>query len=243
MPRPYPVVMTGTPARRRHSPAVYRRRRLVLIIALLVIAGVIWLLIAQPWRGWGAESTGDDARPQTQNTATSLPVPTSPQPHPTGTGAVEGAVVEGTSTPSATPGATPTAQPCVAGDIVVEPVTTQDSYTSDQSPQFLISLTNNGADCTLNVGTSAQSFTVTSGSDTWWRSTDCQSEPSDMIVLLGAGQTVTSAAPLTWDRTRSAVGTCDDPTRPRAPGGGSSYHLAVEIGGIASTQSKQFLLY
>ena len=235
--------MTGTPARRRHSPAVYRRRRLVLIIALLVIAGVIWLLIAQPWRGWGAESTGDDARPQTQNTATSLPVPTSPQPNPTGTGAVEGAVVEGTSTPSATPGATPTAQPCVAGDIVVEPVTTQDSYTSDQSPQFLISLTNNGADCTLNVGTSAQSFTVTSGSDTWWRSTDCQSEPSDMIVLVAAGQTVSSAAPLEWDRTRSAVGTCGDTTRPVAPGGGASYHLSVEIGGVASTEPKQFLLY
>ncbi|MNY65604.1 hypothetical protein D3C86_2028970 [compost metagenome] len=95
----------------------------------------------------------------------------------------------------------------------------------------------------MNVGTSAQSFTVTSGDDIWWRSTDCQSEPSDMIVLIGAGQTVSSAAPLTWDRTRSAVGTCADGNRPMAPGGGASYHLSVEIGGIASTEPKQFLLY
>ena len=82
-----------------------------------------------------------------------------------------------------------------------------------------------------------------SGSDVWWRSTDCQSEPSDMVVLLAAGQTVTSAAPLTWDRTRSAVGTCDDADRQAAPGGGASYHVSVEIGGIGSTQSKQMLLY
>jgi hypothetical protein len=64
-----------------------------------------------------------------------------------------------------------------------------------------------------------------------------------MVVLLAAGQTVASAAPLIWDRTRSAVGTCADADRPRAPGGGSSYHLAVEIGGIASTDSAQLLLY
>ena len=63
------------------------------------------------------------------------------------------------------------------------------------------------------------------------------------FVLLTAGQTVSSASPLTWDRTRSAVGTCDDETRPRAPGGGASYHLAVEIGGVASTETTQFLLY
>ncbi len=246
MPRPTLDVMTGTPPRRRHSPAVYRRRRLVLLIAILAIAGVVWLLIAQPWRGWGAEGTDAGSTPQTQSTATALPAVTGQQqtPAPGETGAVEGAVVEGDGpTPSATPGATPTAQPCESGDIVVEPQSTQDSYTGAENPQFSISLTNNGPDCTLNVGTSAQAFVVSSGSDTWWRSTDCQSEPSDMVVLIGAGQTVTSAAPLGWDRTRSAVGTCDDPTRPRAPGGGASYHLAVEIGGIASTQSKQFLLY
>jgi len=233
--------MTGTTPRRRHSPAVYRRRRLVMLVGLLVVVGVVWLLIAQPWRGSAEESAATGDRASSQDSADSLPVPSPGEtPDPSQTGAVEGAVVEG-ATP--TPGATPAAQPCVAGDITVEPVTSADAFTGDQKPQFSIELTNNGPDCTLNVGTSAQSFTVTSGDDVWWRSTDCQSEPSDMIVLLGAGQTVTSAAPLTWDRTRSAVGTCDDPTRPRAPGGGSSYHLAVEIGGIASTQSKQFLLY
>jgi hypothetical protein len=95
----------------------------------------------------------------------------------------------------------------------------------------------------MNVGTSAQVFTITSGTDTWWRSTDCQKEPSDTVVVLAADQTVKSAVPLTWDRTRSSVSTCASANRPRAPGGGATYHLAVEIGGITSTEDAQFLLY
>jgi hypothetical protein len=39
------------------------------------------------------------------------------------------------------------------------------------------------------------------------------------------------------------VGTCADAGRQSAPGGGASYHVSVEIGGISSTQSKQILLY
>jgi hypothetical protein len=213
----------------------------VLLIALLVIAGVVWLLIAQPWAVAATDSSEKPDPGQQQSTAQSLPVPSGQATTGgTETGAVEGAVVEG-ATP--TPGATPAALPCVASEITVEAVTSADTYAGDQNPQFSISLTNNGADCTLNVGTTAQSFTVTSGDDVWWRSTDCQSEPSDMVVLIAAGQTVSSAAPLTWDRTRSAVGTCADGNRPLAPGGGASYHLSVEIGGIASTEPKQFLLY
>jgi hypothetical protein len=144
----------------------------------------------------------------------------------------------------ATPAAVPTAVPCRSGDILVAAVTDKSSYASGQNPLLSIRLTNNGeTDCSLNVGTTTQVFTISSGTDTWWRSTDCQSEPSDMVVLLGAGQTVSSATPLTWDRTRSSVSTCADPNRPRAPGGGATYHLDVEIGGISSTQSAEMLLY
>ncbi|MDY0907878.1 hypothetical protein [Microbacterium sp. CFBP9034] len=236
--------MTGPTTRRKHSPGVYRRRRLVLLLAVIaVIAGVVWLLTAQPWRGAAAEGPAAPQTAQTQDAADSLPVPSS-KPSPAATADEEDAETDSTPSPSPTPSSTPVAEPCVGSDITVEALASQESYAADQNPAFSIRLTNNGAaDCTLNVGTSVQAFTVTSGSDPWWRSTDCQSEPSDMVVLLEAGQSVTSAAPLVWDRTRSAVGTCGDETRPRAPGGGSSYHLSVEIGGIASTESAQFLLY
>ncbi|WP_345801249.1 hypothetical protein AAIB33_17605 [Microbacterium sp. AZCO] len=224
--------------RRRHSPAVYRRRRLVVLIAVLLIAaGIAWLLIAQPWRGLAltSEPTPSPTRTSTQTptptpTATPTPTPTpTPEPTPTGT---------------PTPAATGTAGPCLASDILVEAVTDADTYAAGQNPQVSIKLTNQGSeDCTLNVGTTTQVFTVSSGNDVWWRSTDCQTEPSDMIVTLAAGQTVSSATPVVWDRTRSSVSTCDTSNRPIAPAGGASYHVTVEIGGIPASQSKQILLY
>lgn len=238
--------MSGTNPRRRHSPAVYRRRRIVLLVGVILIGVAIWLFIAQPWRGAASGAENADTAP-TQDAATSLPVPSSAE---TGEddAATDDVAADETATEGAdaspSPSATPVAEPCIARDVKVEAVTDQPTYASGQNPQLSIRLTNSGStDCTLNVGTSSQVFTITSGSDTWWRSTDCQSEPSDMVVLLAAGQTVASAAPLTWDRTRSSVSTCADADRPRAPGGGASYHLAVEIGGIASIDSAQLLLY
>ena len=232
--------MSGETPRKRLPPSVYRRRRIVLLLVVVAVVALVWVLIAQPWRGAAADQP--DARPTP--TATSS-APETPTPTPTPTPEVT-PTSEPTpdAAPEATPSPEPSAKPCVARDVSVEALTDKETYDAGQNPQLSIRLTNDGeTDCTLNVGTSGQSFTIMSGSDVWWRSTDCQTEPSDMVVLVAAGQTVTSAAPLTWDRTRSAVGTCGDADRQVAPGGGASYHLRVEIGGIASTQSAQMLLY
>lgn len=242
--------MSGTHVRRRHSPAVYRRRRIVVLLFALAIGVAIWVLIAQPWRVSASEVTQEAEPTQTQDAATSLPVPASADTSTTEDAALDETTdaadeqdVDGADA-NPSPSSTPVAEPCLPRNVTVEAVTDQTTYASGQNPQLSIRLTNDGTtDCTLNVGTTTQVFTITSGSDTWWRSTDCQAEPSDMVVLLAAGQTVSSAAPLTWDRTRSSVSTCADADRPRAPGGGASYHLSVEIGGIGSTQSAQLLLY
>lgn len=211
---------------------------MVLLVALLVIAGVVWLLVAQPWRS--DASTGTPAP---------SPSASSPSPDPSATPPTEGAG----ETPAAStdpqadadepaPELTPTAEACVAADLLVEAVTDQASYAAGQNPQLSIKLTNQStADCTLNVGTSAQAFTISSGPDVWWRSTDCQTEPSDMLVLLAAGQEVTSSAPLTWDRTRSSVDTCQG-DRPQAPGGGATYRLSVAVGGLSSANTAAFQL-
>ncbi|MGV9768878.1 hypothetical protein ACWDR7_05255 [Microbacterium sp. NPDC003461] len=217
---------------RRHSPAVYRRRRIaVLLLALLVVggitAGIVWAVNAQPWRALFA-----DAEP---TPSASTPLPTGePTPAPSGSASPE---------PSSTPTDAGEPQACDPNAIQVEALTDKDVYAEGEQPQLSIRLVNTGdVDCTFNVGTSQQRFTITSGDDTWWRSTDCQRDPIDMVVTLAAGQEVTSAEPVVWDRTRSAVDTCDSEGRPAAPAGGSSYHLAVEIGGIASTSSRQFIL-
>lgn len=243
--------MSATTPRRRHSPAVYRRRRLVvLLLALLVVAAVVWLFVAQPWRSVAA--TGEPAPASSASdsaTPGALPDPTETETTPpdaesTGAdGANSDVPAAGAENQQPSPELTPTAEACVPGAISVEALTDKQSYASGENPQLSIRLTNTGGtDCTLDVGTSAQSFTISSGSDVWWRSTDCQTEPSSMIVLLKAGQQVTSAAPLTWDRTRSDVGTCQG-DRPKAPGGGATYHLSVSIGGVASTTTAAFQLY
>lgn len=205
----------------------------MLLLALLVVggitAGVVWAVNAQPWRAIGALFSEPE------------PTPSASTPLPTG---------EPTSGPSGSPTPEPEPTPtdtepqaCDPNAIQVEALTDKDVYAADEQPRLSIRLVNTGdVDCTFNVGTSQQRFTITSGDDTWWRSTDCQRDPIDMVVTLAAGQEVTSAEPVVWDRTRSAVDTCDSEGRPVAPAGGSSYHLAVEIGGIASTSSRQFIL-
>ncbi|CAN3700860.1 hypothetical protein MMX123_00852 [Microbacterium sp. MM2322] len=219
--------MTDAPRRRRQSPAVYRRRRLAAgLFALIVIGLVVWLVAAPPWR---AVPTAEE----TPATAESAPDP-----------AVSSAAPPAAVTPSSTPTQSVSSGPveCTAADISVEALSDKAEYAQGENPQLSIRLTNSSANaCTMNVGTSAQSFTVTSGSDVWWRSTDCQSEPSDLEVTLAAGQTVTSSAPLTWDRTRSSVSSCES-ERPYAPGSGATYHLSVSIGGIPSAGTASFVL-
>ncbi len=198
---------------------------LVLLVAAIGVG--VWLLIAQPWAA--AQSA-----PKPTPSATTESTPTAP---PT---------IDDTASPSpdATTDEAPAIAACEAKDIEVTAVTDSDTYAAGVLPQLSISLTNKGAkDCTIDVGSTTQVFTVSSGADVWWRSTDCQENPSSMIATLTAGTTVVSKEPVTWDRTRSSVETCAQENRQRAPGGGASYHVAVSIGGFASVTTAQILLY
>jgi len=216
----------------------------VLLLALVAVVAIVWVLIAQPWQTAAVTPTSShtSAPPSTGATDPVSPSATGTTPASTST-----ASTPKPTTPKPTTSSTPTgtaAGPCAPTDLVVAAVVDRSQYPSGQNPKLSIKLTNQSTQaCTLNVGTSAQTFTITSGSDTWWRSTDCQKEPSDMIVTLKAGQTVSSAQPVVWDRTRSSVSSCDSKTRQRAPGGGATYHLTVSIGGVPSQGDAMFQLY
>jgi cytoskeletal protein RodZ len=241
----------STPTR-RHSRAVYRRRRLVLLLGLVLIAALVWLFIAQPWRSWAA--TGD-AEPASSTSQSPSPTASATTPPPDADADVaddpaadetdaEADAEEDAGADEPSPSATPAVEPCTRSELEVVAGTDKDSYATGENPQLTITLTNRSTvACTLNVGTSAQTFEVSSGSDVWWRSTDCQAKPSDMTVTIAAGQSVSSAKPLTWDRTRSSVDSCKSETRPQAPGGGATYHLDVSIGGVHSETTKAFMLY
>lgn len=217
----------------RHSAAVYRRRRLVTLVAAILLVAVIgaavWLLLARPWasaaEAMPSPSASASGSPSPDATTSESPAAESPSPEPSA---------------DETPGIVA----CEATDVEVAAVTDADSYDPGVLPQLSISLTNRGStDCAIDVGSTTQRMTVSSGTDVWWTSTDCQENPSSMVATLTAGATVTSKVPVTWDRTRSSVETCADENRPRAPGGGASYHVAVEIGGFKGTTTKQILLY
>ncbi|WP_372985016.1 hypothetical protein [Microbacterium sp.] len=217
----------------RHSAAVYRRRRLVTLVAAILLVAVIgaavWLLLARPW------ASAAEATPSPSASASGSPSPDATTSEP-----------PAAESPSPEPSAdeTPGIVACEATDVEVAAVTDADSYDPGVLPQLSISLTNRGStDCAIDVGSTTQRMTVSSGTDVWWTSTDCQENPSSMVATLTAGATVTSKVPVTWDRTRSSVETCADDNRPRAPGGGASYHVAVEIGGFKGTTTKQILLY
>lgn len=226
---------------RRNSRTVYRRRRiafaLVVVIVLAAVAAGVWAVIAQPWADAGTApvSTASDS-PAASDQPTDAPTgDETPAGEPT---------TDATPSPEPIVEETPGIASCQAGDVEVQAVTDAESYAAGVLPQLSIQLTNAGAvDCTIDVGSATQWLTVTSGADVWWRSTDCQENPASQVVTLTAGQTVTSAAPVVWDRTRSDPGTCDQENRPRAPGGGASYHVAVSIGGFDSPSTSQIFLY
>lgn len=211
---------------RRPSAAVFRRRRLVALLGVVAVIVIIVLLLIRP--GSGSEIAALSSTPK--------PTPTAPAATTTGQATAPPAISDApTGDPS-------TAVACAADNIRVEAITDATSYAAGVEPKLSLSITNTGtAPCTMNAGTSQQVFTVLSGDEVYWKSTDCQTAPTDQDVLLEPGKTVASNPAITWDRTRSAPDTCSG-TRDPVPAGGASYHLKTSIGGFESKSSAQFLL-
>jgi hypothetical protein len=199
----------------RPSATVYRRRRLLVGLALVAVIVAIVLIIVKP-----GSSNAEQKKPAAQPAATSPSAPaTAAMTRPT-------------------PGG-----PCTAATLKVEAITDAAHYAPGEKPRLSLRVTNTGAvACTLNAGTSTQVFTITSGSDVYWRSTDCQKGAADAVVTLTPGKPISSATPISWERVRSAPDTCGDDARPQAPAGGAAYNLSVSIGGVTSTAAKQFIL-
>ena len=130
---------------------------------------------------------------------------------------------------------------CDPAKVTVEAVTDAIAYDPGVNPQLQLVLKSTAtAPCTIQAGSDVQVFTITSGDEVIWKSTDCQVEPQKQEQLLNPGVPVSSAS-LTWDRTRSATDTCAQP-RDQVTAGGASYHLEVSVGDIESATTKQFIL-
>lgn len=131
---------------------------------------------------------------------------------------------------------------CDPAKIELTAVTDKGGYNAGEQPLISMSITNTGSSaCTINAGTDAQEYIITSGSDQIWSSRDCQTDPAATETVLQPG-IAKSTNPFPWDRTRSSLETCTG-DRPQVAAGGASYHLSVKLGEIESAATKQFLLY
>ena len=196
----------------RQSSKVYRRRRFLVGLGLLAVLIIVLLIIVQP----GASK--DDA------TAPKSPAPAEAATIPDVTTAVDGAA-------------------CEPSVVQIAAITDATNYAADVQPQLSLGLTNIGTtDCVINAGNARQVFTVMSGTDVYWASTDCQTNPVDAQVTLKPGVVMPLATPITWDRTRSAVDTCDVATRTAVPASGASYYLHVAVDGIKAADPALMIL-
>lgn len=207
----------------RQSSKVYRRRRLVVGAGLLAVLIIVILIIVRPGSGKAAPAGAKPSASTAKSTGVHTPTPSSTIP-------AHAAAAAGAD--------------CVPVNVRVEAITDAVNYDPGQMPQLSLSITNTGKKpCVINAGTAKQVFTITSGKDVYWSSTDCQTDAVDAQLTLKPGTPVSSATPVKWDRVRSTKDTCGAATRTAAPAGGASYHLSVSVDGIRSATPMQFLLY
>ncbi len=204
----------------RQSSAVYRRRRLVVGLGLLLVIVVFVMIVGRLASSSGAEN--DPAAAAAAATPTSTPVATSdPAEEPDGV----------------------TIEECDPAVLEVTPLTDADEYAADVQPKLSFSITNTGTDvCTANVGTATQVYTISTGPDVVWTSTDCQEDPTNQLLTLEPNVPV-SSTPFSWERVRSSTDTCKDEQREAVVADGATYSLAVEVAGSPSLEPKTFLLY
>ncbi|MBM7803546.1 hypothetical protein JOE58_002797 [Curtobacterium luteum] len=208
-------------------PSVYWRRRAIALGAVIVVVVVVVLIVVGRGNGAtpvAAQSTAPAARTSDRATAASSSSSARPSrsPSPSASAAADGAT-------------------CTKDQIDLEPVVDKTSYGPTEDPKIAMSITNTGSNsCHMDLGSSQQVLTISSGEEQYWTSKDCQTNGTNQDVTIKAGQKLTTPS-IAWDRTRSSTATCDS-SRPSVTGGGARYHLQVAVGNIESAKSVQFIL-
>ncbi len=212
----------------RPSAAVYRRRRIVAgILVLLVLIGLIAGISAAV-----SALRGDDSASATETVEeATLPGPDSAVPGAAGTDGAKtpAASAPPAASPSATPSPSAAAAVCPPAAVGVSATTDALSYSAGVAPVLTMTVTNTGTEpCDVNVGTSQMEFIITSGADRIFSSADCQQEGKDLFKTIEPNTVET--AKFNWDRKRSAPGCTDVASNPN-PG---TYSFTARLGDISS---------
>ncbi|AOY55571.1 MAG: hypothetical protein RI933_7 [Actinomycetota bacterium] len=137
---------------------------------------------------------------------------------------------------------------CAPGVITIAPIVAnsagseQSSFSLDSYPYFGYKLTNTSSvDCTFDVGPLVTQYTVTSGDQTIWDSSQCFATGlTNQVVTVPKGETLTSPLGI-WYRVYSSETGCGA-EQDVVTAGGASYHLKVTVNGVISQNTSQFIL-
>nr|WP_284990893.1 hypothetical protein [Arthrobacter sp. efr-133-TYG-120] len=200
------------PQRRRTSPAVYRRRRLVVFGALLVVLAMLVAGVVAMSSSLAGKADPGAAKTQAVGAASASQTP---------------------STDSIAPTTTPPATPvCDLNLVTVTASTDQPAYAAGQNPVLSMKITNGGAaPCQVNVGTSQMEFLVMSGEDRIFSSKDCQAKGDDLVKQIDPGKSEIANFP--WQRNRTTEG-CGVISAKPATG---TYTFKAVLGNKASTKA------
>lgn len=115
-------------------------------------------------------------------------------------------------------------------------------FMSGETVKIWYDITNVGnVPCKFNVGSKVTFFKITSGPETIWDSHQCdRSGDKDLEITLDPGSNQIADA-ATWEQVFSS-GTGCSTGQTAATAGGASYHLAVTVNNVVSTNNPQFTL-
>jgi hypothetical protein len=206
---------TGRKPGRKSVSAVYRRRRLFVAIALLM---VLALTVGGFAALSGALAGGQERVSSRDNSSSASPAP-APDP---------------SESPTPTPSAPPATPTCDQSLVTVAASTDKPAYGDGEQPLLSLKVTNGGKlPCEVNIGTSQMEFLVTSGSDRIFSSKDCQASSEDLIKTIAPGQSETANFP--WPRNRSVEGCSPVSAKPGA--GGAYYVFVAKLGARVSPKA------
>ncbi|MDQ0680524.1 hypothetical protein QFZ30_003906 [Arthrobacter pascens] len=207
---------TGSHSGRKPSPAVvYRRRRLFVGAALMMV-------VAMVFAGFAAAGAFRGNAEQVSSTDGATDAAAAP-------GASPSATPSGAGTP--TPAPTPT---CDQNLVTVSASTDKPAYGPEENPLLTLKVTNGGkVPCEVNIGTSQMEFLVTSGADRIFSSRDCQAKSDDLVKTIEPGASESANFP--WPRNRSVEGCQPIEAKPGA--GGAYYIFTAKLGSKASPKA------
>ncbi|MCG7254743.1 hypothetical protein MHK13_08350 [Corynebacterium hadale] len=224
------------PPKRPLPPEIYMRRRVVVLVALLVLVGlIVWGLSAVARSGGDG---ADTASSSVEATASPSPSEEKPKAEPTETvvGEESGTSAASSASETASSESSVAAAPanpgeCSLKDLQITATTNQPSYPAGTEPVLYMEVRNpTDVDCNINLDEAKLRFEVYAmgTNERVWADTDCY-EP-----VVGGMQTFAPGATRGFEARWSATGSAPEACENRQPVPAGSYFLHAVIGDNAS---------